>query len=209
MALLTTLTQSLLNAATAAASHTTDSQRVFGPIAKLWDEYLESKEVRKLPTRLRHPLQVLCKEVLDTANKHFDAFLKGAYPSKAVQQPLPPPSNPTNLPPPPPLPPTTYAQVASSAPANRTLPGRPAARNPPIRRAETRLFLRLDPEHKARAAGGYAMLCALRRELGGQAHLLKEVQTVKTGYALCTGSLEDLTALETHKDRISRMVGAC
>ena len=80
-----------------------------------------------------------------------------------------------NLPPPPPLPPTTYAQVASSAPANRTLPGRPAARNPPIRRAETRLFLRLDPEHKARAAGGYAMLYALRRELGGQAHLLKEV----------------------------------
>ena len=55
----------------------------------------------------------------------------------------------------------TYAQVASSAPANRTLPGRPVARNPPIRRAETRLFLRLDPEHKARAAGGYTMLYAL------------------------------------------------
>ena len=84
MALLTTLTQSLLNAATAAASHTTDSQRVFGPIAKLWDEYLESEEVRKLPIRLRHPLQVLYKEVLNTVNKYFNAFLKGAYPSKAV-----------------------------------------------------------------------------------------------------------------------------
>ena len=58
---------------------------MFGPIAKLWDEYLESEEVRKLPTRLRHPLQVLYKEVLDTVNKHFNAFLKGAYPSKAVQ----------------------------------------------------------------------------------------------------------------------------
>ena len=69
----------------------------------------------------------------------------------------------------------TYAQVASSALANRTLPGRLAARNPPIRRAETRLFLRLDLEHKARAASGYTMLYALRRELGGQAHLLKEV----------------------------------
>jgi hypothetical protein len=85
MALLTTLTQSLLNAAIAAASRTTNSQRVFGPIIKLWDEYLESKEVHKLPIRLRHPLQVLYKEVLNTINKHFDAFLKGAYPSKAVQ----------------------------------------------------------------------------------------------------------------------------
>ena len=56
MALLTTLTQSLLNATTAAASRTTDSQRVFGPIVKLWDEYLESEEVRKLPIRLRYPL---------------------------------------------------------------------------------------------------------------------------------------------------------
>ncbi len=84
MALLTTLTQSLLNAATAAASRTTNSQRVFGPIVKLWDEYLESKEVCKLPIRLRHPLQVLYKEVLDIANKYFNAFLKGAYPFKVV-----------------------------------------------------------------------------------------------------------------------------
>jgi hypothetical protein len=66
-----------------------------------------------------------------------------------------------NLPPPPPLPPITYAQVASSALANRTLPGRPAARNPPIRRVKTRLFLRLDLEHKARVAGGYTILYAL------------------------------------------------
>jgi hypothetical protein len=55
----------------------------------------------------------------------------------------------------------TYAQVASSASVNRTLPGRLVARNPPIRRVETRLFLRLDPEHKARVASGYAMLYAL------------------------------------------------
>ena len=53
---------------------------MYGPIAALWDKYLESDEVRSLPTRLRSPLTALYADISNTANKHFDAFIKGSHP---------------------------------------------------------------------------------------------------------------------------------
>jgi hypothetical protein len=50
---------------------------------------------------------------------------------------------------------------------------------------------------------------ALKDRLGEQATFLKEVQTVKTGFALCTDSLEDLTALEKSVDIMTQLIGEC
>jgi hypothetical protein len=209
----------LRSAIEAAEVRATEGQRVFGPISTLWDTFLESDEVRKLPVRLRGPLIALCKEVQQTAIQHFDAFLKGSHPPRIAQEP------------------TTYAQAAAvgETPAEPVTRKQPTAREqpavtckrpaaceqpethptlPPLlrgrqQRPDTRLFVRLGAEHKARKAGGYAILCALRKELGEQGHFLKEVQTTKTGFALCTSSPEGLAALETHTELIAQSFGDC
>lgn len=208
------ISQALRSAIEAAETRTTEGQRVFGPVSTLWDTFLESDEVRKLPVRLRSPLIALCKEVHQTATRHFDAFIKGSYPPRIAREP------------------TTYAQAAvvGETRAEPVTCEQPATREPITRkrpsaheqpetlppllrgrqpRLETRLFVRLAPEHKARKAGGFAILCALRDKLGEQGRLLKEVQPTKTGYALCTGSLEGLAALETHAELITQSFGDC
>jgi hypothetical protein len=204
----TTLSQALLNTARAANARAEDGQLIYGPIATLWDEYLESDTVRKLPARLRNPLTALCIEISSVANKHFDAYIKGSHPPRVRTQTTDPPPIPTTSNTiPNPLPPTSYAQAAATAAPSQA---QPTARKPTRQaRPDTRLFVRIGPEHKARAAGGYGLLCLLKRELNGQASLLKEVQAVKSGYALCTDSLADLVALEAHAERISQLIGNC
>jgi hypothetical protein len=76
-------------------------------------------------------------------------------------------------------------------------------------RPETRLFVCIGPTHRARQVGSYALLQALRGELGDDAHILKEVQATKTGFALCTDSLTDLDALEGHKEKLSLGIQNC
>jgi hypothetical protein len=63
--------------------------------------------------------------------------------------------------------------------------------------------------HKARQAGAFALFVALKARLGEQPTLLKEVQAVKTGFALCMDSLEDLTALEKSVDTMTQLIGEC
>jgi hypothetical protein len=76
-------------------------------------------------------------------------------------------------------------------------------------RLDTRLFIRIGPSHPARKAGSFAILTALRDALGPDAKLLKEVQEVKSGYALCTGSRETLTALESKIPVIGNTITEC
>jgi hypothetical protein len=49
----------------------------------------------------------------------------------------------------------------------------------------------------------------LKRELGDDAHILKEVQSIKTGFALYTDSLVNLSTLEGHKERLSLGIQDC
>jgi hypothetical protein len=49
----------------------------------------------------------------------------------------------------------------------------------------------------------YALLQALRGELGDDAYILKEVQVTKTSFALCINSLIDLDTLEGYKEKLS------
>jgi hypothetical protein len=69
-------------------------------------------------------------------------------------------------------------------------------------RPDTRLFLRVDPDHPARKAGPFAILTALKSLLGPDSKALREVQEVKSGFALCTGSLAALATLEKYTESI-------
>lgn len=213
----TTLSQSLLDAATAANARADNGQLIYGPVAALWDEYLQSEAVRKLPARFRGPLTALCTEIASVANRHFDAFIKGSHPprtSTLANLAIPNPNTNTNTntnPNPPANPrPASYAQAAATAPASAPAALRPV-RKPFVRpvRPDTRLFVRIGPNHKARETGAFAVFLALKEKLGLQAPLLKEVQAVKTGFALCADSLEDLSALEEHSQHIAQLLGDC
>ncbi|OBT60326.1 hypothetical protein VE03_10189 [Pseudogymnoascus sp. 23342-1-I1] len=78
------LSQALRDAIQAASIRADEGQRIFAPIATLWDDYVQSETVRKLPPKLRKPLLVLCQEISRTATRHFDAYIKGTRPSPAL-----------------------------------------------------------------------------------------------------------------------------
>jgi hypothetical protein len=76
-------------------------------------------------------------------------------------------------------------------------------------RPDTRLFLRLGPNHPAREAGSFALFTALKSALGAHAHLLREALEVPLGFALYTNSLKALMALEKHSKLIAASVINC
>ena len=78
-----TLSQNLLDIAKAALVRSEEGQQIFCPISAIWDNYLQTDVVCKLPTRLHKPFTVLCTEISSVANKHFDAYIKGTYPALA------------------------------------------------------------------------------------------------------------------------------
>src|SRR5438045_9275483 len=78
------LSQALTNAIHVANTRAEEGQRIFGPIAALWDDYSQSDSVCKLPTKLRKPLLALCQEMSRTATRHFDAYIKGTKPSQPL-----------------------------------------------------------------------------------------------------------------------------
>src|SRR5208283_5724917 len=147
----TPLALALKNAVQAASTRAEEGQRIFGPIADLWDTYQQSKAVWKLPQQLRKPLLALCQEISRTATIHFDAYIKGTRPTQAqpAQQPANPPTPPTD----PTTPvtaepsqaraPPTYAQKAATPAPEKvptvTFPKTPAAKAPT--RPDTRLFV--------------------------------------------------------------------
>src|SRR5271165_999883 len=207
----TPLALALKNAVQAASTRAEEGQRIFGPIADLWDTYQQSEAVRKLPQQLRKPLLALCQEISRTATIHFDAYIKGTRPTQArpAQQLGNPPTDPTTPvtaePSRAPAPPTYAQKAATPAPEKVptvTFPKTPAAKAPT--RPDTRLFVRVGLDHISRKAGSFALLTALKPLLGQDSSLLREVQEVKTGFALCTGSLEALSKLETYSGAISR-----
>ena len=60
----------------------------------MWDDYMQTDAVHKLPAYLRKPLTRLYKEVTSIINEHFKAYIKGTYPSPTR---LGPPQAPTPL----------------------------------------------------------------------------------------------------------------
>jgi hypothetical protein len=147
-------------------------------------------------------------DILATANRHFDAFIKGSHPPRPAKENTATTASPSSSPNPPSSSPT-YAQAATTATHKPTVRQPAKLRLARSKRPDTRLFVRLGSFHKARQAGAFALFVALQDRLGEQATLLKEVQVVKTGFALCTNSLEDLTALEKSANIITQLISEC
>ncbi len=184
------LSQTLRDAIDAANTRAEEGQRVFGPISALWDGYVDSDAVRQLPVRLRKPLLALCHEMSRIATGHFDAYLKGQRVSQASHTPQSPANtqsgSATDLTDsPPPLrtqaltPPSTYAQKAAQAPPPQPTQV-PKTRKAPVKepakpRPDSRLFIRISPEYKARKAGPFAILIALKELLSINSILIREV----------------------------------
>lgn len=207
------LTRALANVVERATERANDGQRAFGPVAALWEDYIESEAVRKLPQRLRTPVIQLCKDFSLIATRHFDAYIKGSPPPRFADTPKLAANIPEIAPPPPPSQPRTFAQVATTDPAPQTTTGRSRylekTRTKSTPRPDTRLFVRISPFHNARGVGAYAVLTTLKKHLGDKAHLLKEVQAVKSGFALCTDSSNDLDSLYEYAREIEQKIGHC
>ena len=222
---LPSFSHTLTNSLQRASERLTDGQLIYGPIAALWDEYLQTDAVRKLPAKLRNPLKALCNDISITTQKHFDTFLAGAAPLSQTNSTIYNSTNPS-IPsisttpllsaPEAPSPPNTYAEAVTTPPPTilqstvrkpQERPARPARPAKPVQ--DTRLFIRLGPDHPARAAGSFAVLTVLKRQLRGDAYLLKEVQEIKTGFALCTESATALAALELHTNSMADAIADC
>ncbi|APA13903.1 hypothetical protein sscle_12g086730 [Sclerotinia sclerotiorum 1980 UF-70] len=201
------LSKTLSDKASNLLNKVNDAQSIFNPVTQLLDTYLGSEEVRALPPSSRKLLTSLCLEFKATIEQHFDAFVTGHPPPRGATTPpitpLSPPSPPTtthtNTPTMPIGPKPSYIQKASTptiALTNKTP-------------SDNRLFVRINQMHPARSAGSFAILTTLKKVLGPNASLLKEVQEVKTGFALCTSSTANLLALEKQKAIISSTIGDC
>lgn len=198
----------------AASNRAAEGQKLFTPIASFLDKHLSSST--SLSPHLLGPLSALSIELSLVAQRHFDAFISGSTPGEALApRQVPQPPSPPSTRPPSGLAQSTYAVIASSnAPAKPkpTPPPKPTTQKKATQKEplpDNRLFVRLDNSHAARGMQGYAILTKLRTLLGPDGPLLKEVQTTKTGFALCPTTPDALKALEARKDIISSSFGNC
>src|SRR5438045_9570829 len=72
---LPSFSHALTNSLQRASERLTDGQLIYGPIAALWDEYLQTDAVRKLPAKLRNPLKALCNDITKTTPNHIHTLL--------------------------------------------------------------------------------------------------------------------------------------
>ncbi|EED20965.1 conserved hypothetical protein [Talaromyces stipitatus ATCC 10500] len=97
---------------------------------------------------------------------------------------------------------STYATITQYAPVKSTPTTHSKAyikksmslvKQPP---PDNQLFIRLPADHAARKIEAYAIYFSLQSQLNLNSSALKEVQAIKTGFALCPSSPEALLTLE-------------
>ena len=90
-----------------------------------------------------------------------------------------------------------YLHVRTPKPTARPLP------------PDDRLFIRLPDNHPAKDMQPYAIYTSLRAQFGPNSSLLRDVQSIKTGFALCPTIPGDLSTIESHKDALAGYFGEC
>jgi hypothetical protein len=216
------LQTALQEATTAATTRAAEGQKIFSPIAAFLDKH--RNQSAGLSPILQKALAALSEDLAAVAQRHFNAYISGITPASSTPTPaLAPIPSPDPLPPSPPpsrspsgLAQSSYAIITKSNPAKpaaathqtKTLNKKPtsdAKQSPP----DYRLFVRLPADHAAKRMDSYAIYSSLRAQLGINSNALKEVQTIKTGFALCPASMEALSILEAQKEVISIYFGNC
>ncbi|KAJ8069815.1 hypothetical protein OCU04_000230 [Sclerotinia nivalis] len=198
-----------------------------------------ANEVRALPARLRKPLIVLYTDISLTANKHFDVFINGSYPSQSTKpstkisvNPLGPDVQTSQpvlaLKTAKPIKASTIVQylkdsiytqktaiplpsiIQSTNPKTGNRTGsQPKTQSQISHKTDTRLFVRIGLDYSARKTGSFVVLSILKGQLGNDTKLLKEVQAINTRFALYTNSLANLTALENLSNIIEKVFETC
>lgn len=222
------LVNALAMRASAALARASEGEALFNPVATLLDDYKRSAAARSLAQHQKQALEAFADDISRVATRHFDAFISGNKrpppPYTATAPPSPPPTPRTNNSSPPPLAPApqpasttsipsqpagSYAQaLARKRPAGPTHP-KPnkakLARDAP----DSRIFVRLSDTHKARTFAPYAVLTRLRTEVEAAHKHLKDVQPVKSGFALVSSSAEGSKALVEQSEALEAFFGDC
>ncbi|EED11782.1 conserved hypothetical protein [Talaromyces stipitatus ATCC 10500] len=216
------LQTALQETTTAATTRAAEGQKIFSPIAAFLDKH--RNQSASLSPHLQRALATLSDNLATMAQHHFNAYISGIIPTPSTPSPAPAPSpTPSPVPPTPPPshPPSGLAQSSYATITKPTL-AKPATAaqqtKPPIKKPisdakqslpDHRLFVRLPPNHVARKMDTYAIFSSLWSQLGTNSNALKEVQMIKTGFALCPTSKEALLTLEAQKEVISTYFGDC
>jgi hypothetical protein len=232
-----TLQANLQLATAAAATRASEAQQLYSSVAEMLDAHRHGEPAKALPTHMKTAFKAFCDDISVVAQRHFESYIRGSPRPPApymvnIDTPKTPPDSAPSLPSKPPsrsrsqsrsrshsLPtsqPSSYAQAAAKPPTYpATTPPTASASSVLSQRVQkkkplppdSRLFVRLPANHQARPFPGYAILTKLRVSLGDAGHYLREVQTVKTGFALCPTSSSDLPALEACIPAITSFFG--
>ncbi|EED20791.1 hypothetical protein TSTA_039850 [Talaromyces stipitatus ATCC 10500] len=182
------LQTALLESTFAATTRASEGQKIFSPIAALLDKH--RSQTAGLAPHLLRALTALSDDLASIAQQHFNAYISGLEQS-------------------------TYATITQHAPAKSTPTTHskaPAKKPMPLIKQplpDNRLFVRLPADHAARKMEAYTIYSSLRSQLNSNSAALKEVQTTKTGFALCPSSPEAFLALEAQKEIISAFFVNC
>jgi hypothetical protein len=218
-----TLADRLKAVSTAAATRTEEAELLYRGISNLLDAQIQGEDRRDLPPHLRKTFSQLCHDLATVAQRHFESHIRGSprpplpYASaRDLATPYSPPStrvsststeesgtteNKT-------APPAsrkqrapqknaaTYASItAKSASTTESQahkrPKKTLARSTPL---DNRLFVRLPSNHVLRSVSTYSIQRGLNQAL--ERKLVKEIQTTRTGFALCPISPESTDSLE-------------
>jgi hypothetical protein len=215
------LSESLLAVTTAASTRAEEATLLFSNIASMLDAQLQGEPEKAVPHHLRKSFYAFCQDISTVAQHHFDSHVRGAprppppytFPSSRSSSPITPPSaigSPT------PTEETTAHEPVAAPEAHRAQAQRhtptyasvitrptptPRASHQPTKKAlpktpppDNRLFVRLPEDHVLRAVSTYSIQNDLNKAL--EKKLVKEIQTTRTGFALCPLSPEAQDSLE-------------
>lgn len=228
------LSTSLYAATTAASTRAEEATLLFGNIASLLDEQLQGQSAKSLPSHLRKDFITFCQDISIVARRHFDSHVRGisrpptpygnsvlpgtpqtSSPSSEGSRTPPTEESPADeslpgrktarAPEPAQKRSATYANItAKPLTVNLQAKQRPKSKTPQKTSSpDNRLFVRLPENHVLRAVSTYSIQNDLNQALGKK--LVKEVQTTRTGLALCPASSAPEDSLEASIPQITTL----
>jgi hypothetical protein len=204
------LLETLQAVTTAATTRAEEASLLFSNVASLLNVQLHGEPAKAIPLYLRKSFYAFCQDISTVAERHFESHARGSPrpPLPYTSLPKPnaqdtPPTSTASTTPPSPLVEETTSHVTYASVTRKPPPTAPRASQQPKQKAtpktrppDNRLFVRLPENHVLRTVSPYSIQNDLNKALGTK--LVKEIQTTRTGFALCPLSPEteaSLTAL--------------
>lgn len=186
------MAEALSQSVISAAQRAQEAESLFSSIAATIDLQCSSPHISRLSPRKKQAFRAFCEDLVSVAKSHFEAYTRGE-PAKSAYSPNNSTCHTSSETPQS----FTYANVAAHgglsssahATSQRKTFGTPAnhksSNKPSEAQSDDRLFLRLPEGDKLRSLSPFAILTHLKASLGANSHLLINVQSTKSGLALC------------------------